>query len=130
MERPGTPWNALSVVSGALGELSRAPLKFLSVRHVQLRIPLGRDWSATTSFPNDIISGISHFWTLRFLFHSLYITIPPYLKSTKLMRKLRECKKRNQMTKDSVCLSVSHWRYVGERILQKINGRCSLPHSR
>src|SRR4029434_7664205 len=43
-----------------------------SCRAVQRRIPLGRDWSATTSFPNDIISGISHFCTSRFLFHSLY----------------------------------------------------------
>src|SRR4029434_9040512 len=89
----GTPtrrWNALSVLSGALGEPSRAPLKFLSVRpDVLYSYGYHCDWSATTSFPNDIISGISHFWTLRFLFHSLYITIPPYLKPKHIGRRWR-----------------------------------------
>src|SRR4029434_9115985 len=85
MERPGTPWNALSVVSGALGELSRAPLKFLSVRHAVLYsdgypfavIGLLRYHFQTTSFPESHISGprVSCFIP--------YITIPPCLKSTK-----------------------------------------------
>src|SRR4029434_3604368 len=61
----GTPWNALSVVSGALGELSHAPLKFLSVRHAVLYSdgyplavigPLRYNFQ-TTSFPESHISG-------------------------------------------------------------------------
>src|SRR4029434_3005047 len=68
----GTPWHALERPLRRL----RGPRRALpctveipvgpSCHAVQRRIPLGRDWSATTSFPNDIISGISHF-----LFHSL-----------------------------------------------------------
>src|SRR4029434_6675767 len=64
----GTPtrrWNALSVLSGALGEPSRAPLKFLSVRHDVLYsygYPLAvigplRHHFRTTSFPESHISG-------------------------------------------------------------------------
>src|SRR4029434_759946 len=61
----GTPWNALFVVSGALGELSRAPLKFLSIRHAVLYsdgYPLAvigplRHHFQTTSFPESHISG-------------------------------------------------------------------------
>src|SRR4029434_4043516 len=64
-EGPTHRWNALSVVSGALGELSRAPLKFLSVRHAVLYSdgyplavigPLRYNFQ-TTSFPESHISG-------------------------------------------------------------------------
>src|SRR4029434_1042474 len=61
----GTPRNALPVVSRALGELSRAPLRFLSIRHAVLYSdgyplavigPLRYNFQ-TTSFPESHISG-------------------------------------------------------------------------
>src|SRR4029434_7613307 len=84
------PWNALSVVSGALGELSRAPLKFLSIRHAVLYsdeypwavIVLLRQHFQTTSFPE------SHISVPRVSCFIPYITIPPCLKSTKKLKKV------------------------------------------
>src|SRR4029434_3266407 len=86
----GTPWNALSVVSGALRELSRALLKFLSVRHAVLYsdgYPLAvigplRHHFHTTSFPE------SHISVPRVSCFIPYITIPPCLKSTKKLKKM------------------------------------------
>src|SRR4029434_3335093 len=69
----GTPtrrWNALSVVSGALGEPSCAPLKFLSARH---------DHLSSEGYPFDVVVPLCHhYWNLTFLDLAFPFLFPIY----------------------------------------------------
>src|SRR4029434_10811825 len=83
----GTPirrWNALSVVSGALGEPSRAPLKFLSVRH---------DVLYSDGYPLAVIGPLRHnFRNLTFLDLAFPVSFPIYHNTAmfKIHKKLKK----------------------------------------